>query len=229
MPAVEWAYDPEIQPYPYDPELARQFLEDAGWVDTNNDGIREKDGETLSLELLTNAGNKTREDLGALVQDQLNSVGFDIDFQAIDFGTMVDRMLGQTYDMVIIGWTGLGSDPNDDVFWSSAYDTPGSGFNFVSYQNARIDELLNEGYTVPGCSPEDRAPYYKEIQQIIHDDVPYVFISGGVGNTGYNNRWGNIESRAVEFLLERASVVQQSASGIVWRLNLPLTWTNWRR
>ncbi len=147
----------------------------------------------LSLELLTNAGNKTREDLGALVQDQLNSVGFDIDFQAIDFGTMVDRMLGQTYDMVIIGWTGLGSDPNDDAFWASAYDTPGSGFNFVSYQNARIDELLNEGYTVPGCSPEDRAPYYKEIQQIIHDDIPYVFISGSVGNTGYNNRWGNID------------------------------------
>ena len=193
LPAISWAYDDALAPYDYNPDLARQMLEDAGWVDGNNDGIREKDGKTLSLSLLTNAGNKTREDLGVLVQDQLNAIGFDISFEAIDFGTMVDRMLGQNYDMVIIGWTGLGSDPNDDAFWKSDYDTPGSGFNFVSFQSARIDELLTQGVTVPGCAPEARAPIYKEIQQIIHDQVPYIFLSGGVGNTGYRNNWGNVD------------------------------------
>ncbi|HHW88693.1 MAG TPA: hypothetical protein GX400_21095 [Chloroflexi bacterium] len=193
LPAVEWAHDPSIEPYAYDQELAKQLLEEAGWVDSNGDGVREKDGAELKLTLVTNAGNKVREDLGALVQDQLNQIGFSIDFQTIDFGTLVDQLLGQTYDMVIIGWTGLGSDPNDDVFWRSDFDTPGSGFNFVSYQNPKIDELLQAGVSVPGCDPAKRAPYYKEIQQIIHDDVPYVFISGGVGDTGYNNRWAGIE------------------------------------
>ena len=193
LPAVEWAHDPTIEPYAYDQELAKQLLEEAGWVDSNGDGVREKDGAELKLTLVTNAGNKVREDLGALVQDQLNQIGFRIDFQAIDFGTLVDQLLGQTYDMVIIGWTGLGSDPNDDVFWRSDFDTPGSGFNFVSYQNPKIDELLAAGVSVPGCDPAVRAPYYKQIQQIIHDDVPYVFISGGVGDTGYNNRWAGID------------------------------------
>ena len=102
-------------------------------------------------------------------------------------------MLGQNYDMVIIGWTGVGADPNDNVFWETQFDTPGSGFNFVSYHNPKIDELLKQGYSVPGCKPEDRAPIYKEIQQIIHDDIPYVFVSGGVGNIGYSNRWGNLD------------------------------------
>jgi len=193
LPAVEWAHDPAIQPYAYDQEMANQLLEDAGWVDSNGDGVREKDGKELSLVLITNAGNKVREDLGALVQDQLGQIGFKIDFQAIDFGTLVERLLGQTYDMVIIGWTGLGSDPNDDAFWRSDFDTPESGFNFVSYQNPKIDELLKAGVSVPGCSTDERAPYYKEIQQIIHDDVPYVFISGGVGDTGYRNRWAGID------------------------------------
>ena len=193
LPAVEWAHDPSIQPYAYDQEMANQLLEDAGWVDSNGDGVREKDGKELSLVLITNAGNKVREDLGALVQDQLGQIGFKIDFQAIDFGTLVERLLGQTYDMVIIGWTGLGSDPNDDAFWRSDFDTPESGFNFVSYQNPKIDELLKAGVSVPGCSTDERAPYYKEIQQIIHDDVPYVFISGGVGDTGYRNRWAGID------------------------------------
>ncbi len=193
LPAVEWAHDPSIAPYAYDQELAKQLLEEAGWVDSNGDGIREKDGAELKLVLVTNADNKVRVDLGALVQDQLNQIGFNIDFQAIEWGTLVEQLLGQTYDMVIIGWTGVGADPNDDVFWRTDFDTPGSGFNFVSYQNPKIDELLAAGVTVPGCDPAERAPYYKEIQQIIHDDVPYVFISGRVEDTGYNNRWEGID------------------------------------
>ncbi len=193
VPAVEWAYNSDIQPYEFDTELAAQILEDAGWVDSDGDGVREKGDLTLSLNLKTNAGNTTREDLGALVQDQLDSIGFKIDFEAIEFGTMVGEMLGQTYDMVIIGWTGLGTDPNDDAFWRLQFDTPGSGFNFVSFSNDRVDELLRDGLSVPGCAPAERAPYYKEIQQIIHDEIPYVFVTGTIGNIGYTNRWDGID------------------------------------
>jgi peptide/nickel transport system substrate-binding protein len=193
LPAVSWAHDPNIQPYAYDQELAAQILEEAGWTDSDGDGIREKDGEPLALTLITNAGNTTREDLGVLAQDQLNAVGFDITFEAIEFGTVVGQLLGQNFDMVIIGWTGLGTDPNDDSFWHTKFDTPESGFNFVSYQNPEIDELLEQGVSIPGCATEERAPYYQQIQQIIHDDIPYVFVAGTVGNWGYANRWTNIQ------------------------------------
>jgi len=140
-----------------------------------------------------------REDLGVLAQDQLNSVGFKINFEAIDFGTLVEQLLGQTFDMIIIGWTGLGSDPNDDSFWHSKFDTPGSGFNFVSYSNPRIDELLEDGVAVPGCATEDRAPFYQEIQQIIHDDIPYVFVTGSIGNTGYSKKFQGLDPGAWSF------------------------------
>ncbi len=211
LPAVSWAYDDSIQPYEYDPELAMQILEDAGYVDSDGDGVRETpDGEPLALSLMTNAGNTTREDLGVLVQDQLNNVGFDIDFQAIDFGTMVGQMLDQTYDMVIIGWTGLGSDPNDDSFWHSRNDTPGSGFNFTSYSNPEIDELLEQGVSVPGCAVEDRAPYYQQIQQIIHDDIPYLFVTGSIGNTGYSDRFAGIDPGEWSFYWNEEAWYQKS-------------------
>jgi len=200
LPAVGWAHDPSIQPYAFDTELASQILEAAGWTDSDADGVREcngcstaAQGATLKIKLQTTAGHTTREDLGALVQDQLNSIGFDIQFEAIEFGTLVQEMLGQTFEMVIIGWTGLGTDPNDDSFWHSRFDTPGSGFNFVSYQNARIDELLEQGVSVPGCAPKDRAPLYQKIQQIIHDDIPYVFVTGSVGNTGYSGKFNGTD------------------------------------
>jgi peptide/nickel transport system substrate-binding protein len=193
LPAISWAHDASLQPYAYDLDQARMLLDEAGWVDSDGDGIREKDGQPLALSLLTNAGNTLREDLGALTQDQLGQVGFDINFEAIDFGVMVERMLGQQFDMVIIGWTGTGSDPNDETLWATRFDTPGSGFNFVSYHNPEIDELLTQAVTVPGCATEERAPFYQQIQQIIHDDLPYVMISGGVGNIPYNTRWEGID------------------------------------
>ncbi|MBI1294925.1 hypothetical protein GC175_08205 [bacterium] len=210
LPAVEWAFNDAVTPYDYNTELAAQLLEEAGWVDSDGDGVREKDGNTLSLSLLTNAGNTTREDLGALVQDQLNSLGFDITFEAIEFGTMVGQMLGQTYDMVIIGWTGLGTDPNDDAFWRRQFDTPGSGFNFVSFSNDRVDQLLEEGLRIPGCDPAERAPYYKEIQEIIHEEVPYVFVTGSIGNSGYTSNWQGIDPGPWSFYhnMEKWSLTQ---------------------
>ncbi len=55
-----------------------------------------------------------------------------------------------------------------------------------------MDELLDAGISVPGCAAEDRAPIYQEIQQIIHDDIPYVFVTGTVGAVGYSQRWEGI-------------------------------------
>jgi hypothetical protein len=64
-----------------------------------------------------------------------------------------------------------------------------------------------QGVTVPGCDAGGTARrIYQEIQQIIHDHAPYVFISGGVGDTGYNNRWaGNVDPGPWSVLLERAA------------------------
>jgi peptide/nickel transport system substrate-binding protein len=172
--------------------MAAQLLEEAGWVDSDGDGVREKDGVPLALTLITNAGNTTREDLGALTQDQLNSIGFDITFEAIEFGTLLEQLDNQLFDMIIIGWTGLGADPNDDAFWLRQYDEPGSGFNAVSFANDRIEELLAAGVSVPGCDPAERAPYYQEIQEIMHDEVPYIFVRGRISNYGYTNNWQGI-------------------------------------
>ena len=193
LPTIEWAVNNDLQPYAYDLDQASALLEEAGWVDSNGDGIREKDGVEMTLGLLTNAGNTTREDIGVYVQDQLKQIGINVDFQAIDFGTLLETMDAQTYDMYILGWTNIGSDPDDEVFWSSAFDVVGSGFNNTSYQNPQVEELLVSGYSVAGCLPEDRAPIYKEIQQIIHDEVPYIFLNGRVGNAFYNKDWTNIE------------------------------------
>ncbi len=199
LPIMPWAHDVTIEPYTYDPTAARQLLESAGWVDTNNDGIRERGQTSLVLGLIVVTGNTMHEQLADLVQDQLNSVGFDISVTPVAAADLAAQLLGQRYDMAITGWTELGADPNDDWLWTARHDRPGSDFNFVSYQNAEVDRLLQQANTVPGCKPEDRAPLYKQAQRLIHDDLPYIFISGAVGATGYRRELGGVEPAAWDF------------------------------
>src|SRR5690606_6075787 len=63
-----WAYNENLQPHAFDPELAMQLLEDAGWVDADGDGIREKDGQTLTLTLGTYTGNVSIDAFNVLMQ-----------------------------------------------------------------------------------------------------------------------------------------------------------------
>lgn len=176
-PSIGWAYNSELERYPYDPEGAMQVLEDAGWVDSDGDGFREKDGVPLAFTLKYSNILKHFETTALVAQDQLTQIGFQVDLQLIEWANYLDEVyFGQNYDMTAMSNSGGTSvpDPNDfTTLLLSAEDVPGSGNNIASYVNPEIDALIEEARTVPGCAPEDRAAIYYQIQQIAHDDVAY--------------------------------------------------------
>lgn len=177
-----WAYGSELPLYEFDPDLADQLLTEAGWVDSDGDGVREKDGVQLGFTLYTNQGNTRREAIGTIVQDQLSQIpngGFAVDFQTIDFNTLLDIMDSQTYDAFILGWQGSAlGDPGSSLrqFFSPESDVPASGFNFTSYYNERVNEIIETANSLPGCDQAERREYYIEAQQIIADELPYLFM-----------------------------------------------------
>lgn len=188
LPAVEWAYNAELEPYELDVEAAAALLDAAGWVLPEGATVRVKDGNPLALRILTNAGNKTREAIAAIMKDNLGALGFDITLDILEWGTVIENLLGQTFDMIIIGWIGMGSDPEDSVFWAYRNDAPGGGFNFISYYDPEVETLLDEAKSLPGCSTVERGEKYKRIQEIIHEDAPYAFLYNPLGNVIWNTR-----------------------------------------
>ncbi len=192
-PSIEWAYNNDVEPYTQDLELAQSILDDAGWVDGDGDGVREKDGQRLAFTLMTNAGNETRENIGVLMKDTLDSIGFEITLNYIEFGTVVQNLLGQTYDAVIIGFGGGAPEPDDRSQFSYKNDEVGAGFNFVSYYNEQVEANLADGLAVPGCAQEDRAPFYKENQALMHEDVPYAWLYVGLANGVWWDRLQNYD------------------------------------
>lgn len=188
LPAIEWAYAADLEPYTLDTEAAAALLDEAGWVRADEESVRMKDGKPLELRILTNSGNEVRESIAAIMKDNLDTLGFDITLDILEWGTVIPNLLGQTFDMIIIGWIGMGSDPEDSVFWAFRNDYPGGGFNFVSYYNEDVDRWLDEAKSLPGCDTAERGALYRQIQAQIHEDAPYAFLVNPLGNTIWNTR-----------------------------------------
>lgn len=203
-----WAFDPDLDVYPYDPVKADELLTEAGWIDTDGDpttprvaqgALYAPDGTELILRFNVNAGNTSQETMGLVLDDQWTQLGFGIDFEAIDFNVLVDEFTGQTYDMASIFW-GLGfpADPNGlRTLYDPTNDLPGAGFNASSYYNAQFNELLdkaNNPAETNGCELEARTALYKEAYEILRDDAPWIWF-GGLGMSLIQPNIGNFEIR----------------------------------
>ncbi|MDQ3247762.1 MAG: ABC transporter substrate-binding protein, partial [Chloroflexota bacterium] len=199
LPKVTWAYAANLQPYTVDQAEANTLLTAADWQDADGDGVREKAGVALQLNLFTNSDNPQRIRMGELVQQQLAQTGFDVRFQPLAFEELTSALLEQTYDMALIGWDGMSADPGNNAFWHSREDRPGVGFNFTSYQNAAVDQWLDGAQAAPGCNINVRATLYRLVQAQIHADLPYIFLSGRTATWAYRDQWQGIQPGMWQF------------------------------
>lgn len=173
LPSSSWAAadEKDLTKYTFDLAKANKTLEDAGYK-KGADGIRAKDGKPLKFRLEYNAGNKQREQISLITQQNLKEIGIAAEVNAVEWNAYLDKV-NKTYDMdlYVLGWVG-GYDPaSTKNIWASD-----GGQNSTGYKNAKVDQLYKEAETVPGCKQADRKAKYVEIQKIIGEDAPYVFL-----------------------------------------------------
>jgi peptide/nickel transport system substrate-binding protein len=196
-PTITWAYNTNLEPYPYDPEMAAQILEEAGWVDSDGDGVREKDGVPLAFTIRYSNILNLFETTALVVQDQLSQIGFGVELELVEWANYIDEVyFGQQYDATPMSNSGGTAPPDPNDFTSllmSTEDIPGGGNNLASYVNPEIDELIRQARTVPGCATEDRAAIYYQIQELAHEDVAYDWTFTPNIYQVANKRIGNFE------------------------------------
>lgn len=190
LPTIPWAAE-SLPPYGYDLDAAKRLLEEAGWV-AGETGYRARDGVPLQLTIITNDDNPRRVLLGERLVRAFQALGIDTRFDALPFAEASARVLGQEYDLAIVGYEGLGADPGPLEFWHSRADAPGSGLNVTSYQSAAVDRLLDEARAIPGCDTGQRGIRYRAVQQRIYDDVPALLLSGQLTHVAVPLRWPNV-------------------------------------
>ena len=156
----------------YDPEGAKALLEQAGWVDTDGDGIREKNGTKLTIRWLTYPSRQELPLLAEAAQASLKEIGMDVDINctASRREFLADMTSWDVYASALV--TAPSGDPQ---YFFTTSCVPGMSYNFGAYDNpevtARIAELSKEFDTAK------RAETAVKLQQMILDDNAYVFCS----------------------------------------------------
>lgn len=168
-----WAYNPNVKRYPYDPGKARELLQEAGWRDTDGDGILDKDGIPFRFTIITNQGNDIRARTAEIIQHRLKEIGIDVKIRIIEWAAFIKEFIEKkAFEATILGWT-ITQDPDIYDVWHSSKTKPGE-LNFVSYRNTEIDALLERGRRT--FRQEERRKIYWRIQEILAEEVPYVFL-----------------------------------------------------
>ncbi|WP_138422769.1 ABC transporter substrate-binding protein [Maritimibacter alexandrii] len=197
-PAFAWAYNDELDPYPYDPDKAKALLEESGVED-------------LSLTFYVTEGGSGMLDpipMGTAIQADLNAVGFDVKIETYEWNTFLGEVnpgLEGKADMAEMAW--MTNDPDTLPFLAlrtEAFPDQG-GFNSGYYSNPEVDDLLAQARVA--TDQEERAALYKEMQAIVQDDAPWVFVANWKQNAVTSNR---VENLILEpsFLLQLEDVVK---------------------
>lgn len=162
---ILWSYTEEgINPYPYDPEKAKQLLDEAGWT-VGADGIREKDGVKLRINYLGSKSPNT-DIFIAVAKENYQEIGVDfVPEQFPDFNTLVSKVNSGDYDMASFSTTII-SDPSQGVERFIKGETKG-------YDNPRIEELYAQGLATGDV--EERKAIYHEMFKILNDELPIMF------------------------------------------------------
>ena len=156
----------------YNPEEAKKILEDAGWVDTDGDGIREKDGKDLVIRWLTYPSRQELPLLAESVQSTLKEIGMNVDINCTanrrDF--LADMSSFDIYASALV--TAPSGDPQ---YFFTTSCVPGMDYNFGAYENTEVTDLINQLSTE--FDTDKRAELAIELQQKILDDNAYIFCS----------------------------------------------------
>ena len=181
FPLNHWSYPAGLEPITFDVELANKLLEDAGW--TLENGVRTKDGETLSFSLYLPTGNLVRERSAPIIQANLRQVGINIELQSMDFATLVTHLLPKDaqgtprdvtvddFDMFLLGF-GIERDPDEYYSYFVEEGLPPNGYNFTGYIAPQVETLLREGRTT--LDVVEREVPYHAFAETMRESLPWI-------------------------------------------------------
>jgi peptide/nickel transport system substrate-binding protein len=179
-PANKVWYNPNTVKYDYNLEKAAAYLDDMGLRDRNGDGVREDAaGHAVEFTMITNTGNDLRELIGNILKDDLAKIGVKMIFSPIEFNTLIVKIDNEyTYESCLLGVGGGDPDPSSGThIWLSSgrmHQWFPSQKRPATEWEARIDRLMNLQMTT--LDRQKRKEYFDEIQYIISDQAPYIYL-----------------------------------------------------
>ncbi len=168
-----WVYNRQVAKYDYNPDKARALLGEAGWHDSDGDGVLDKDGRRFEFIIVTNQGNDLRIKTGEIIQRRFKEIGVDVKLRVIEWAAFLKEFINPgNFDATILGWTG-GPEPDQFNIWHSSKTGPRE-LNFIGFKNSEVDQLLEAGRRT--FDQAERKRIYDRFQEILAQEQPYTFL-----------------------------------------------------
>jgi peptide/nickel transport system substrate-binding protein len=189
QPVLSYAYAPDqmTTSYGFDPEKAQSLLAEAGWTDSDGDGIAEKDGQPLAFEVVYPSGSPTYDQMLAYMQDAWRTIGVDATPRPLEFPALIEMItVDHAFDIALLGFSWDASFVQDAMFGCAQYE---GGFNVVRYCNEALDEL--NARVKRELDDEARRDLLIEATNIVNEDLPVTVLHFNNTNVGYSDRLQN--------------------------------------
>jgi peptide/nickel transport system substrate-binding protein len=183
--------NPEIDPWPRDVAAAQELLAEAGWRDTNGDGILDDgQGTDFEFKLMYPGGSELVEQIVLSLRDDMAEGGVLLVAERVDWPVLVERLKQSDFEAATLGWSGsIESDPYQ-IFHSD--NAKAGGDNRTGYRSERLDAAIERARVT--VDPEERMPIWHEVHQILHEDQPYTFLLNRQALRFFNGRVRNVET-----------------------------------
>ena len=181
------AYDHSIQPFPFDPEKAKQLLLEAGWYDRDGDGLRDKDGQPFRFEFLQASGGTSR--VAPLMKENLRKLGIDMTIRELEWATFLQNIYDRQFDACALGWA---MDPESDLYqiWHTS-QKENRGSNHVGFGDAETDRLIEESRrTIDDAA---RWKLFVQFDRILYEQQPYLFLYSAPDLGAYDKRYRGVK------------------------------------
>ncbi len=181
-------YDSSIKPWPCDPSKAKTLLDEAGWIDTNKNGIRDKDGVEFIFKYSIVSNSGLQEQVAKLVKDAAAKVGIEVVIDPYEWSVFIERVHNRQFDAVSMAWSGgLAGDPYQ-VWHSSQIGNRGS--NYVGFNVPEADRIIEKARIT--INDDERNKLYHQFHRILHEEQPYTFIYTKPAEAFLDKRFENV-------------------------------------
>lgn len=177
-PSIKYTLAKELKPHEINVEKAKELMKEAGY----------EKGFTITLS--TNE-KKERVDMAQIIKEDLKAINVDVNIEILEWSTYLDKLTNGECELFEIGWAPAVPDP-DMALWSPLNSSNiGNGANFARYNNPEIDKLLEKGRELE--DGDERADVYKQVQEIINDECPWIYQYNNEATIGLSKNVQNFE------------------------------------
>lgn len=179
-----------MEPLPHDPAQARQLLAQAGWTDGDGDGIVEKNGQPLQVDLTINSSNRLHADIAQVVQQQLRQIGVDLQLRPQEFQSMLQQYKARDYEAVLANWSLDTFKVDPTPLFSCAEAQIANSANRTGYCNPQADQLMERGLATTDAAQATQI--WSQYSQILQQDQPVTFLYWAEDLAGLGPRPQNV-------------------------------------